>query len=126
MAYTWLNRGVLYIVSSCGTTIRHEKLYTSRFEDDYGNVTEKDLPRPTVAHVLYKFLPLIDEHNKSGKMCWRSRDNGSRRIVGFAFSQRLSACLLLTSIGGIGTTEMARRHLLCFWTMVMMTLALKR
>ena len=42
-------------------------MYTSQFEDDYGNVTEKQLPRPTVAHVLYEFLPLIDEHNKSRK-----------------------------------------------------------
>lgn len=40
-------------------------MYTSRFEDDFGNVTEKELPRPTVAHFLYEFLPLIDEHNKS-------------------------------------------------------------
>ena len=65
MAYAWSNRGVSYIVSLCGTMIPHEKLYTSRFEDDYGNVTEKELPCPTVAHVLYEFLPLIDEHNKS-------------------------------------------------------------
>jgi hypothetical protein len=29
------------------------------------HVQEKELPRPTVAHMLYEFLPLIDEHNKS-------------------------------------------------------------
>ena len=23
---------------------------------------EKELPRPTIAHMLYEFLPLIDEH----------------------------------------------------------------
>ena len=26
---------------------------------------EKELPRPTIAHLLYEFLPLIDEHNKT-------------------------------------------------------------
>lgn len=26
---------------------------------------EKELPRPTIAHMLYEFLPLIDEHNKA-------------------------------------------------------------
>ena len=65
MAYAWSNRGIAYFVSSCGSTVRHETNYTSRFEDDYGNATEKQLPRPTVAHFLFEFLPLIDEHNKA-------------------------------------------------------------
>ena len=47
------------------TEIHHETNYTSHFEDDYGNATEKQLPRPTVAHFLFEFLPLIDEHNKA-------------------------------------------------------------
>ena len=65
MAYAWLNRGVAYMVSSCGSTVRHEQNYRSKFEDEYGNVVVKELPRPTVAHLLYEFLPLIDEHNKA-------------------------------------------------------------
>jgi hypothetical protein len=43
----------------------HKEAYISRFEDEYGNVQEKELPRPAVAHFLYEFLPLIDEHNKA-------------------------------------------------------------
>ena len=65
MAYAWSQKGVAYFVSSCGTTVQHEKAYLSRFEDEYGNVQEKALPRPTIAHFLYEFLPLIDEHNKT-------------------------------------------------------------
>ena len=65
MAYAWSQKGVAYFVSSCGTTVQHEKAYISRFEDEYGNVQEKELPRPTIAHFLYEFLPLIDEHNKT-------------------------------------------------------------
>ena len=53
------------MVSSNGTTVQHEKTYKSKFEDKFGNVTEKELPRPTIAHFLYEFLPLIDEHNKA-------------------------------------------------------------
>jgi len=30
----------------------------------YGNVEVKELPRPAIAHMLYEFLPLIDEHNR--------------------------------------------------------------
>ncbi|KAL7554128.1 hypothetical protein ACHAWF_017536 [Thalassiosira exigua] len=65
MAYAWSQKGIAYMVSSCGTTVRHEKNYMSRFEDEFGNVSEKELPRPTVAHFVYEFLPLIDEHNKA-------------------------------------------------------------
>jgi hypothetical protein len=39
--------------------------YLSRYEDEYGIVQQKELPRPAVAHFLYDFLPLIDEHNKA-------------------------------------------------------------
>ena len=65
MAYAWSSKGVAYMVSSCGKTVMHTDPYISRFEDEYGNVQEKELPRPTVAHMLYEFLPLIDEHNKA-------------------------------------------------------------
>ena len=53
------------MVSSCGKTVMHKDAYISRFEDEYGNVQQKELPRPTVAHMLYKFLPLINECNKA-------------------------------------------------------------
>lgn len=65
MAYAWSSRGVAYMVSTCGKTVMHRDAYMSRFEDEYGNVQEKELPRPAVAHFIYEFLPLIDEHNKA-------------------------------------------------------------
>ena len=65
MAYAWSNKGISYIVSSCGTTIRHERDYVSKFEDGFGNTDCKALARPAIAHMLYEFLPLIDEHNKA-------------------------------------------------------------
>jgi hypothetical protein len=34
------------------------------FEDDWGCIQYKMLNRPQIAHFLYKYLPLIDEHNK--------------------------------------------------------------
>ena len=66
MAYAWSNHSVSYMVSLCGVnvTIPHKILYTSRFEDNHGNLPEKQLSDPTVVRVLYKFLPSIDEHNK--------------------------------------------------------------
>ena len=64
MAYAWSNKGISFIVSTCGTTIRHKKNYMSKFEDAYGNASVKELARPAIAHFLFEFLPLIDEHNK--------------------------------------------------------------
>jgi hypothetical protein len=32
---------------------------------EFGHVQEKELPQPTVAHMLYEFSPLINEHNKA-------------------------------------------------------------
>ena len=69
MAYAWSNKGISYFVSSCGTTIRHERNYMSKFEDEMGCVQAKELARPQVAHMLYEFLPLIDEHNKARQSC---------------------------------------------------------
>ena len=64
MAYAWSNKGVSFIVLTCGTTVRHEKNYYSKFEDSYGNPSVKELARPAIAHMLFEFLPLINEHNK--------------------------------------------------------------
>ena len=61
------NRGITLIVSSCGETIRHEIDYRSKFDDGHGNVQSKFLARPAIAHMLFEFLPLIDEHNKARK-----------------------------------------------------------
>jgi hypothetical protein len=46
MAYAWSQRGVSYILSTCGSTAPAQKMYTSYFEDDYGNVGSKEISRP--------------------------------------------------------------------------------
>ena len=38
MAYAWSSKGVAYMVSSCGKTVRHKQSYISRFKDEHGNV----------------------------------------------------------------------------------------
>lgn len=79
MAYAWSNKGVSYIVSTCGTTVQHMEPYVSKFEDVFGNVNTKELARPTIAHILYEFLPSIDEHNKARQAslalekCWPTK-----------------------------------------------------
>ena len=65
MAYVWSSKGVAYMVSSCGKTVMHVDPYILGFKNEYCNVQEKELSCPTVAHMLYEFLPLIDEHNKA-------------------------------------------------------------
>ena len=64
LAYAWSNKRAAYIVSSCGTTVTHEIPYRSHFIDDYGNVTFKEIPCPSIAHFYFELCPLIDNHNK--------------------------------------------------------------
>jgi hypothetical protein len=52
MAYAWSQRGISYILSTCGSTKTAEKMYVSYFEDDYGNVGSKEIPRPQLAYLL--------------------------------------------------------------------------
>jgi hypothetical protein len=64
VAYAWSQHGVTYILSTCGSTGPSDELYTSYFEDEYGNVSSQQILRPKLAYFLYEYLPLIDEHNK--------------------------------------------------------------
>ena len=50
MAYAWSAKDVAYMLSSCGTIVMDKDLYIFRFEDDYGNVQEKQLPWLIVTH----------------------------------------------------------------------------
>jgi hypothetical protein len=44
IAYAWSQKGVAYMISLCGTMVMHELPYLSCYEDDFGNVQEKELP----------------------------------------------------------------------------------
>ena len=80
LMYAWSNNGIAYFISSCGKTIRHECMYKSSYEDMFGNVESKEHPRPAILHMVYDFLPLIDEHNKARQnilaleRCWLTKD----------------------------------------------------
>ena len=64
IAYAWSQRGVSYMISTCGITAPHQDNYLSQLEDDCGNVTAKEINRPCISNFLYEYLTLIDEHNK--------------------------------------------------------------
>jgi len=99
MAYAWSQRGVLYFLSTCGKTMPHPVKYLSHFEDNYGNVAYKEIDRPHIAHFLYDYLPLIDEHNKQRQSllnlerCWLTKNCWFR---------------LLTTIIGMSVVDMHR------------------
>jgi hypothetical protein len=63
LEYAWSQRGVSYFLSTCGNTAVSSIAYRSAFEDDFGNVDYKFLPRPQLAHFIFEYIPLIDEHN---------------------------------------------------------------
>jgi hypothetical protein len=62
LAYACSHRGVSYLFSTCGNTDVFSVAYQSAFEDNFGNVDYKFLPRPQLANVMSEYLPLIDEH----------------------------------------------------------------
>ena len=87
IAYAWSQRGVSYFLSTCGRTDPHAQKYRSNFEDNFGVVTFKELSRPHIAHFLYDYLPLIDEHNKQRQSilnlerCWLTNDCWMRLVT---------------------------------------------
>jgi hypothetical protein len=101
LAFAWSQRSVAYMVSSCGLTSPHEIKYLTHFEDEFGNVNFKEIERPAVAHFLYEYLPLIDEHNKQRQSilnlerCWLTKDPWFR---------------LLTTLLGMSVVDCHRWH----------------
>ena len=62
--YAWSQKGVSYCVSTCGSTEPSAVKYQSKFEEEWGYTNIQEIDRPQLAHYLYEYLPLIDEHNK--------------------------------------------------------------
>jgi len=57
-------RGVLFF-NACGKTVPLQFKCESKCEDEWGNTTLKEIPRPDIVHFFYECVPLIDEHNKA-------------------------------------------------------------
>ena len=77
--YTWSQKGVSYFISTCGNNCLLERIYKSKFENEFGSVTFKEISRPEIAEFLYEYIPLIDGHNKFRKgilnmdKCWPTK-----------------------------------------------------
>ncbi len=87
LAYAWSNQRAAYIVSLCGTTVWHKTPYRTHFTDDYGNVTFKEILRPSIAHFYFELCPLIDNHNKDRQGilgledCWPKKNPWFRLVT---------------------------------------------
>jgi len=49
MAYAWSQKGVSFILSTCGSTEPSDTPYFAWYQDDFGGATFKPLPRPRMA-----------------------------------------------------------------------------
>ena len=87
LAYAWSNTQSSFMISSCGTTVQHEICYRTHFCDDFGNVTFKEIPRPSIAHFYFELSPLIDNHNKDRQSvlgledCWPTKNPWFRLVT---------------------------------------------
>jgi hypothetical protein len=80
LACAWSEYGVSYFLSTCQKASPHKVKYMSYFKDDFGNVVHKEINQPKFCHFHYKYLPLIDQHNKQRQnllnleQCWCMKD----------------------------------------------------
>jgi hypothetical protein len=65
IAFAWSQKSIAFFISTVGTTVPAAESYATNFEDEYGNPCSKLIPRPDIVDFIYRFLPLIDSHNKS-------------------------------------------------------------
>jgi hypothetical protein len=65
IAYAWSQSSTAFFVSTCGVTAPAKESYNTSFEDEYGQTQTKTIPRPEICDFIYRFLPVIDNHNKS-------------------------------------------------------------
>ena len=74
-------------ISSCGTIVTHEIPYQSHFTEDYGNVTFKEIPCPSVAYFYFELCLLTDNHSKDRQCifgledCWPTKNPWFRLIT---------------------------------------------
>jgi hypothetical protein len=65
IAYAWSQSSTAFFVSTVGTTAPARDCYCTNFEDEFGMVQSKLIPRPDICDFIFRFLPIIDNHNKS-------------------------------------------------------------
>ena len=58
-----------YFVTTCRRTETHEGKYLANFEDDFGNVTCKEINRPSICHFSCEVLPITYERNRMRQSC---------------------------------------------------------
>ncbi len=65
----------------------YEIPYRTHFTDDYGNVTFKELLRPSIVHFYFELCPLIDNHNRDRQGilgledCWPKKSPWFRLVT---------------------------------------------
>ena len=81
--YAWIQRSTSYFFLTTGNNNSPLHLYRSQFEDEFGCVGWRDIPRPNFSGFIYHFLPLIDDNNKQCQnilnleKCWPTKTNMS-------------------------------------------------
>ena len=68
IACTWSQRDTSYFVSTFKSTKIHEDKRIAKLEDYFGNVTCKEINRPSIRHNLCEVLLTLDEHDRMRKM----------------------------------------------------------
>jgi hypothetical protein len=54
LAYAWIQKGVSYFLSTCRSRHQSSVMYKSNFEDEFGNISRKFIPRRQISHFLYE------------------------------------------------------------------------
>lgn len=65
IAFAWSQTSTAFFISTVGVTEPALESYHSSYEDEYGQRCTKLIERPEIVDFIYRFLPVIDNHNKS-------------------------------------------------------------
>ena len=102
IAYAWSHSSVSYFVTTCGSTAPAAKAYETHYDDEFGVVQTKKIPRPNVLDWVYDYLPLIDEHNKQRQSLLRLEKKWPTKNCWFC---------LVTTLLGMSVVDMHRVYL---------------
>lgn len=87
LVYSWSQKNIIFVVLTCGKTIRHCKAYLSQFTGAFDSTEAKELPQPVIAHQMYHFLLLINELNKecqnalAFKISWLTENCWTKLVI---------------------------------------------
>ena len=95
MKHIWLDSTLhLFFFLTTGNINSLFHLYRLQFEDEFGYVGWRDIPRQNFSDFIYEFLHFNDKHNKDYQNIMKLKELWPAKTAGFGFLPLLLACVV--------------------------------